>query len=75
VTDFAGVQSIRPGAGVVIKVFHDNEVRPYSVGMWDAQKILTGQIPETATASMMSAPAASVTQSGAPRCTAYGCDW
>ncbi len=78
-----GDTSIRPGADVTIKVFHDGETSTRIAGIWDAQQILTTGVPNRAALSNAAAPAPSPsgsaarmhTQAPPPRCTAYGCDW
>ncbi len=77
--------SIRPGADVIIKVFHDGETSTRIAGIWDAEALLTTG-PQSlaglanAATPMQSSPRPTANARAqpappAPRCTAYGCDW
>lgn len=76
--------SIRPGADVVITVFHEGEATAQTAGIWDAEEILTTGVPSGVTVPVSSPlmPSSPHTPTGAPapnsptpRCTAYGCNW
>jgi hypothetical protein len=42
----APAPGVRPGADVTIRVFGAGEVRPQTPGVWDAQAIAAGQLPD-----------------------------
>jgi hypothetical protein len=44
----AKVPSIQPGIDVTIRVYRDGEINPQSPGIWDAENIGAGALPDTA---------------------------
>lgn len=67
--------AIRPGAAVTIRVYQAGDVRADAPGVWDAEKILTSGVPDSALAAATVAPVHPGAQKSTPRCTAYGCVW
>lgn len=77
-------EAMKPGADVVITVFHEGEANAQTAGIWDAEEILTTGVPNVVSAAVSAPPAqlspqaATGTQapnSPVPHCTAYGCTW
>lgn len=75
-------EAMKPGADVVITVFHEGEANAQTAGIWDAEEILTTGVPGAvgvpiSVPAQQSVPRASTgaPPPNAPRCTAYGCNW
>lgn len=71
-----GVSEIRPGLDLTVKFFRDGETNARTPGIFDAQDVLTTGAPAAHANAQPHVPSPAKTPAtGAPRCTAYGCDW